>query len=86
MIQSFLNKLEFHEIKSDKSLFVSEDKQMFIAVYIDDLLIIESDMNHIDKIKAELKSTFKMTDLNLMSHYLDMKIQRDRKRRTLTLL
>ncbi len=86
MIQSFLNKLDFHEIKSDKSLFVSEDKKMFIVIYVDDLLIIEADMSRIDKIKTELKSTFKMTDLESTLHYLDMKIRRDRKRRTLTLL
>ena len=86
MIRSFLNKLDFHEIKSDKSLFVSEDKKMFIVIYVDDLLIIEADMSRIDKIKTELKSTFKMTDLDSTLHYLDMKIRRDRKRRTLTLL
>ncbi len=86
MIWSFLNKLNFHEIKSDKSLFVSEDKKMFIVIYVDDLLIIEADMSRIDKIKTELKSTFKMTDLDSTSHYLDMKIRRDRERRILTLL
>ncbi len=86
MIRSFLNKLGFHEIESDKSLFVSEDKKMFIAIYVDDLLIIEADMSRIDKVKAELKSTFKMTDLGSASHYLGMKIRRDRRRRTLTLL
>jgi len=86
MIRSFLNKLGFHETESDKSLFVSEDKRMFIAVYVDDLLIIGADMSRIDKVKAELKSTFKMTDLGPASHYLGMEIRRDRGRRTLTLL
>ena len=86
MIQSFLNKLDFHEIESDKSLFISKDKKMFIAIYIDDLLIIEADMSRINKIKTEFKSTFKMTDLDSTSHYLDMKIRCDRERRTLTLL
>lgn len=86
MIQSFLNKLDFHEIESDKSLFVSEDKKMFIVIYVDDLLIIEADMSHINKIKTEFKSTFKMTDLNLTLHYLNMKIRRDKERRILTLL
>jgi hypothetical protein len=86
MIQSFLNKLEFHEIESDKNLFVSKDKQMFIVVYINNLLIIEVDMNCINKIKAELKSMFKMTNLDSTLHYLDMKIQRDKERRTFILL
>jgi hypothetical protein len=59
---------------------------MFIAVYINDLLIIEADMSCINKIKAELKSTFKMTDLDSTLHYLNMKIRRDRKRRIFILL
>jgi hypothetical protein len=86
MIQSFLNKLEFHEIESDKNLFVLKNKKIFIAIYVDDLLIIEADMSCIDKIKAEFKSTFKMTDLNLMLHYLNMKIRRDKERKTFILL
>jgi len=86
MIQSFLNKLDFHEIESNKSLFVSEDKKMFIVIYVDNLLIIEADMSRIDKIKTEFKSTFKITDLDSTLHYLDMKIRRDKERRTLTLL
>ena len=86
MIRSFLNKLEFYETESDKSLFVSKDKKMYIAVYVDDLLIFGADMGRIDKVKSELKSTFKMTDLGPASHYLGMEIRRDRSRKTLTLL
>ncbi len=59
---------------------------MFIIVYVDDLLIFKSNISCINKIKSELKSTFKMTDLNSTSHYLSMKIRRDRSRKTLILL
>jgi len=59
---------------------------MFIVIYIDDLLIIKADMSRINKIKTESKNTFKMTDLDLTLHYLDMKIRRDKERKTLTLL
>jgi len=59
---------------------------MFIVIYIDDLLIIKADISRINKIKTESKNTFKMTDLDLTLHYLDMKIRRDKERRTLTLL
>ncbi len=86
MIRSFLNKLEFCETKLNKSLFVSKNKKMFIIVYVDDLLIFKANMNRINKVKAELKSTFKMTDLGSASHYPSMKIRRDRSRKTLTLL
>ena len=86
MIQSFLNKLEFHKTKLNKSLFVLKNKKMFIAVYVDDLLVFKADISRIDKIKTELKSTFKIIDLNLILHYLSMKTQRNRDRETLALL
>ncbi len=86
MLKGFLNKLGFYETESNKSLFVSEDKKMFIAVYVDDLLIIGADMDRIEKVKVELSSTFKMTDLGAASHYLGMGIYRDRGNRTITLL
>ena len=86
IIRSFLNKLEFHKTKSNKSLFVLKNKKMFIAVYVDDLLVFKADMSHINKIKTELKNTFKITDLNSISHYLSMKIQRNRDKETLALL
>ena len=78
MIRDFLNKLSFQKIESDKRLFVSKDKHMFIAVYVDDLLIFGADMNRLKKVKDELIDRFKMTDLGPASHYLDMEIGRDR--------
>ncbi len=62
MIWSFLNKLDFHEIKSDKSLFVSENRKMFIVIYIDDLLIIKADMSRINKIKTRLIASSRVLD------------------------
>ena len=78
IIRSFLNKLKFHKTKSNK--------KMFIAVYVNNLLVLKADISRIDKIKTELKSTFKITDLDLISHYLSMEIRRDKDRETLALL
>ena len=86
MLRNYLNKLGFYETESDKSLFVSEDKQMFIAVYVDDLLIFGKDMERIDLIKDGLKDQFKMTDLGAASHYLGMEIRRNRAGFTINLV
>lgn len=46
--QTFLNflcKLDFHKTKVDHSLFVSADKTMIIAVYVDDLLLFSVDID-----------------------------------------
>ncbi len=39
----FLRKLDFHKTEADHGLFVSVDKTMFIAVYVDDLLLFGAD-------------------------------------------
>ena len=40
----FLKKLGFYKTEADHSLFVSADKTMFIAVYVDDLLLFGQDI------------------------------------------
>ena len=47
---------------------------MIIVVYVDDLLICESTMNIMKKIQKHLRDRFKMTDLRVISHYLEMKV------------
>ena len=41
----FLWKINFHKIEADHSLFVSKDKTMFIAVYMDYLLLFDADID-----------------------------------------
>ncbi len=40
----FLKKLRFIRLELDHGIFVSMDKQLYIAVYVDDLLIFGSDI------------------------------------------
>ena len=41
----FLRKLDFHKTEADHGLFVLADKTMFIAVYVDDLLLFGADID-----------------------------------------
>ena len=50
---------------------------MIIVIYIDDILIFEGNNKNIKKIQDLLTRQFKMTDLDEMSHYLDMEIDID---------
>jgi hypothetical protein len=43
-------------------------------MYVNDLLLFESDLNDLEIIQDQLKKRFKMTDLGQLSHYLGMKI------------
>ncbi|GAB2299634.1 hypothetical protein Dimus_038573 [Dionaea muscipula] len=48
---------------------------MFICIYVDDLLLMGSKKSLIDDFKHGLVQRFEMTDLGLMSHYLEIKVQ-----------
>jgi len=58
---------------------------MYIAVYVDDLLIVGPSMAEIKRIKRALRNRFHMTDLGPCSYYLGMSIQRDCQNRILYL-
>lgn len=58
---------------------------MYIAVYVNDLLIVGPSIAEIKKIKRKLANRFQMTDLGPCSYYLEMSVQRDRQNRKLYL-
>ena len=62
-------------ISANQSIFVAKNKKTFICVYVDDLLLFDEDMNYLNIIKFKLSNRFKMTNLELVSHYLDMSIE-----------
>lgn len=85
-LMDFLKKLGFHKTEADHSLFVSSDKTLFIAVYVDDLLLFGADGDpRIDNVMQNLRDRFKMTDLGDVSHYLGMEVDVDLNKKTITL-
>lgn len=82
-LTNFLRGLGFEPINADLSIFVRSS--MYIAVYVDDLLIIGPSIAEIKKIKRSLRNRFHMTDLGPCSYYLGMAIRRDRQNRILYL-
>ena len=82
-LTNFLRDLGFEPINADLSIFVRSS--MYIAVYVDDLLIIGPSIAEIKRIKRSLRNRFHMTDLGPCSYYLGMTIRRDRQNRILYL-
>ena len=76
VIQKFLKSLDFISTEADVSVFIYKNKQTFICVYVDDVLLFKSDLNLLKLVKTKLSEHFKMTDLRFSSHYLDMRIIR----------
>ncbi len=48
------------------------DKQLYIAVYVDSWLILDSDIAHLEDVQQILREWFKMTDLGNISNYQGM--------------
>jgi hypothetical protein len=67
-----LIKLRFERIESNHDVFI--DLDMIIVIYVNDLLISESNVALINKMQKKLFYRFKMTDLEIISHYLKMKV------------
>ena len=58
-------------------MFIHENKQIIIYVYVDDVFLFKSHLNLLKLIKIKLNEYFKIADLRSSSHYfLNMKIIR----------
>jgi hypothetical protein len=66
-------------------VFFNKNKDVIIAVYVDDLLLFGRDPIAISQLKISLNERFLMKDLGPVSYYLGVYIQRDRSQRTLSL-
>ena len=60
-------------------------KLCFLVLYVDDILLAATDREFMDNTKARLSALYKMRDLGQASSILGIRIERDRKRRTITL-
>ncbi|GFF60834.1 hypothetical protein IFM51744_10503 [Aspergillus udagawae] len=82
-LTNFLRNLGFEPISADLGIFIRSN--IYIAVYVDDLLIVGPSVAEIKKIKWSLRNRFQMTDLGPCSYYLGISVRRDRQNRTLYL-
>jgi hypothetical protein len=79
----FLKTQGFEPLTSDLGIF--SKGHMYIAIYVDDLLIASPNMGAITELKDALSKRFEMSDLGECRYYLGMEIIRDRPQRTLRL-
>ena len=71
-LADFLKKLGLERLELDHGAFVSQDRHLFLAIYVDDLLLFGSDDSRLTDIQDQLNARFKMTNLGEISHYLGM--------------
>ena len=52
-----------------------EEQWLIVGVYVDDIVLIRGDMEVLGRFKREMSKIFKMSDLGVLSYYLDIKVQ-----------
>lgn len=67
----FINNLGFVTSNTDTSLFVfRKEKELYILLYVDDIILIVSSKAPLQHIIDALKSEFSMKDLGIIHHFL----------------
>ena len=64
---------------------LDDNNYIILCLYVDDMLVAGSNMDHIKGLKHQLEHAFSMKDLGAEKKILGIKICRDRKNKTLTL-
>lgn len=85
ILSAFLQKCNLVPLRSDYAVFVNHDRTLFLAVYVDDILIFGKNHKAIDELKASLKRKFEMTDMGPAHMYLGMQITHNRQTNTIYL-
>jgi Reverse transcriptase (RNA-dependent DNA polymerase)/gag-polypeptide of LTR copia-type/GAG-pre-integrase domain/Integrase core domain len=84
-IDTALLNMRFDRLETDHCVYVLRQKQLvvFIALYVDDLLLLSNDLKGLTIIKQELSTLFTMKDLGEAHYVLGIEIERKRDIRTI---
>ena len=79
---NFMIGIGFDRCFEDTCTYVIRGKghqaEVYLLIYVDDMLIASSDITQVEEVKSRLKSCFDMKDLGKASKILKMEIHRDR--------
>jgi hypothetical protein len=71
---------------SDAGIYVCEEKgkaPVYLAIFVDDMLIVSKDLNRVMRFKEELGNVFAIHDLGEVRDFLGCQVVRDRKNRVI---
>lgn len=66
--------MTFYQLELDQSVFVSKNCQLFLVLYLDNLISFASDEACFTKILIQLSLKFKTTDLGKIFHYFGIEV------------
>ena len=80
-IDNFLVQQDFVKCMSEYGVYVKkviEGSKLLICLYVDDLIVIGSDVNEIEAFKSQMMNEFEMTDLGYLTYFLGMEFTEDK--------
>ena len=82
-----LSKIGFRSLKSDPCVYVYkvENGSAILTLYVDDVLLLGTNKQLLEKLKKKLMDRFEMTDMDDVSRVLGMNVTRDRVKGTITI-
>ena len=72
-------------IEANESVSIDTDVGIIVALYVDDVLIVDRNKVAIKRIKAALNAKFHISDLGPYAYYLGITIKRNRSAGTIRL-
>ena len=77
----------FTRSHADHSLYIKQTSKslLIVIIYVDDLIILASDMDMMKGLKFKLEEEYDMSDLGELHFFLGVHIERDRAARTITM-
>ena len=87
VLDSFLRDLGFTISEVDTALYIrkTDTKILIVAVYVDDLTILASDLQDLADLKMTFAKRFKMEDMGELSYLLGLQVTRNRSKRTISI-
>lgn len=76
-LRAFLEDNGWRVSNFDPSVFIKDDENLIMEVYVDDINIFGQDEDLIIAVKRQLASRFNMTDLGLCAYYLGMHVHQE---------
>lgn len=86
-LDASLLKMGFIKSAADQNLYILKqgDAYLLLLVYVDDILLASNSDNLLDKVKSQLNSEFKMTDMGQPAYMLGVQIRRDQNEGTVSI-
>ena len=73
-LKDVLVKLGFNTLASENCIYINKKDNILICIYVDDLAIIAPSLNIIDRLITQIKESFTIKDLGIITDYLGIDI------------